>query len=102
MRRGRAAAAISASPVLVGAITVLIAIIAVFIAYTANLGLPFVPTYDLKAELPSGNKLVIGNEVRLGGFRIGVVDDMKPRTLMVHGRPRAIALVSMKIDKTAS
>jgi phospholipid/cholesterol/gamma-HCH transport system substrate-binding protein len=100
-RRRRAGAAIAASPVLVGAVTVLISIIAVFIAYTANLGLPFVPTYDLKAELPSGNKLVIGNEVRLGGFRVGVVDDMKPRTVMVKGHPRAIALLSLKIDKTA-
>jgi ABC-type transporter Mla subunit MlaD len=60
-----------ASPVLVGAVTVLISSIAVFISYTANQGLPFVPTYDLKAELPSGAKLVEGNEVRAGGFRVG-------------------------------
>ena len=32
--------------------TVLIAIVAVFISYSANQGLPFVPTYRLKAELP--------------------------------------------------
>ena len=41
----------AASPVLIGATTVLIALVAVFIAYNANSGLPFVPTYDLKAEL---------------------------------------------------
>jgi tetratricopeptide (TPR) repeat protein len=33
-----------ANPVLIGAVTVLIAIIAVFLAYNANTGLPFVPT----------------------------------------------------------
>ena len=71
MRSNRADIAIVASPVLVGAVTVLVAIIAVFIAYNANAGLPFVPTYDLKAEVPNAAKLVEGNEVRLGGYRVG-------------------------------
>ena len=74
-RRGDSASLV-ASPVLVGAVTVLVAIIAVFIAYNANAGLPFVPTYDVKAELPTGNKLVAGNEVRVGGFRVGVVEEI--------------------------
>ena len=77
MTRGRGTASLVASPVLVGAITVLVSIIAVFIAYNANQGLPFVPTYDLKAQLPNGNKLVAGNEVRVGGFRVGVVDELR-------------------------
>ena len=92
----RVTASIAASPVLVGAVTVLIAIIAVFIAYNANAGLPFVPTYDVKAELPSGNKLVAGNEVRVGGFRVGVVDGIRPK--LKGGR--AVAEVSLKLDKT--
>jgi virulence factor Mce-like protein len=96
MTRRRGTASLVASPVLVGAVTVLIAIIAVFIAYNANQGLPFVPTYDVKAELPSGNKLVKGNEVHVGGFRVGVVDDIQPR--LKDGK--AIAEISMKLDKT--
>ena len=100
MSRGRATASLVASPVLVGAVTVLVAIIAVFIAYNANQGLPFVPTYDLKAQLPSGNKLVAGNEVRVGGFRVGVVDRIEPETVRVGGKTRAVAVVSMKLDKT--
>ena len=32
-----------ANPVLIGAVTVLVAIVAVFLAYNANNGLPFVP-----------------------------------------------------------
>ena len=63
---------LAASPVLIGAVTVLIAIVAVFISYNANQGLPFVPTYKLNVELPNGAKLVPGNEVRAGGFRVGV------------------------------
>src|SRR3954454_9450623 len=90
---------IAASPVLIGATTVLIALVAVFIAYNANSGLPFVPTYDVKAELPSGAKLVKGNEVRVGGFRVGVVSDIRPVTNRVHGRARSVAVVEMKLDK---
>ena len=99
--RGRGGtASLVASPVLVGAVTVLITIIAVFISYNANKGLPFVPTYDVKAQLPSGAKLVKGNEVRTGGFRVGVVDDIRPKMVKVQGKSRAVALVSMKLDKT--
>jgi virulence factor Mce-like protein len=100
MRSRSGTAALVASPVLVGAVTVLIAIIAVFIAYSANKGLPFVPTYDVKAELPSGAKLVKGNEVRTGGFRVGVVSDIRPVTRAVNGKQRSVALVTMKLDKT--
>jgi virulence factor Mce-like protein len=96
MSRSRGTASLVASPVLVGAVTVLISIIAVFIAYNANKGLPFVPTYDVKAELPSGAKLVKGNEVRAGGFRVGVVDDIQPK--VVHGT--SVAVVNLKLDKT--
>jgi virulence factor Mce-like protein len=100
MRSRSGTAALVASPVLVGAVTVLIAIIAVFIAFSANKGLPFVPTYNVKAELPSGAKLVKGNEVRTGGFRVGVVSDIKPVTAKVDGEERSVALVTLKLDKT--
>jgi virulence factor Mce-like protein len=99
MSRRRGTASLVASPVLVGAVTVLIAIIAVFIAYNANAGLPFVPTYDLKADIPSGAKLVKGNEVRTGGFRVGVVDDIQPKVIRVGGQERSAAQITMKLDK---
>jgi virulence factor Mce-like protein len=74
----RPAASIVANPVLVGAVTTLVVIVAVFLAYNANNGLPFVPTRQLKVQISNGANLVKGNEVRSGGFRIGVVQDMKP------------------------
>jgi virulence factor Mce-like protein len=95
----RARASLAASPVLVGGVTVLITIVATVIAYTANGGLPFVPTYDVRAELPSGAKLVKGNEVRIGGFRVGIVDRIDPAYRKVGGRRRAIAVVGLKLDK---
>ena len=99
MSRRRRQGSLTASPVLIGATTVLIALVAVFIAYNANSGLPFVPTYDLKAELPSGAKLVKGNEVRVGGFRVGVVKDMTPEVRMVNGERRSVAVADLALDK---
>src|SRR5437588_2626383 len=110
--RGRGTASIVASPVLVGAVTTLIVIVSVFLAYNANPGLPFVPTYNLKAELPAGSNLVPGNEVRLGGFRVGIVDKINPGTGVVtpatgqpapgvaKGATQGIAIVKMKLDKS--
>ena len=43
---------LAASPTMVGAITVLIAIVAVFLAYNANQGLPFVPVYSVAVDVP--------------------------------------------------
>jgi virulence factor Mce-like protein len=78
MRR-RGASSIAANPVLIGAATTLVVIVAVFLAYNANNGLPFVPTYDLRAEVPNAQNLVRGNEVRIGGSRVGVVNEITPR-----------------------
>jgi virulence factor Mce-like protein len=68
--------ALSSSPTMVGAMTVLLVIVAVFLAYNAHRGLPFVPTYQVSAEVPNAANLVPGNEVRMGGVRIGLVDSI--------------------------
>jgi virulence factor Mce-like protein len=94
----RPRASIVASPLLVGAVTVLVSIVAVFLAYNANSGLPFVPTYELKAELPGGANLIEGNEVRMGGFRVGLIDTITP-AVSPRGEQRSIAVVHMKLDK---
>src|ERR687894_346295 len=78
MTRRGGQSSIAASPVLVGALTTLVVIVAVFLSYNANSGLPFVPTYDVEAELPNAANLVVGNEVRMGGFRVGVIDQIDP------------------------
>src|SRR3954453_18588742 len=98
MRRPRTS--ITASPVLIGAVAVLIAVIAVFIAYNANQGLPFLPTYKLKAQVPNADKLVEGNEVRAGGFRVGIVKTIKAKRVMVNGKQRSIAQLDLELDKT--
>jgi len=61
------------NPTVVGALTALVALIAVFISYNANNGLPFVPTYDIAIEVPDGQELSPNSQVRIGGYRVGFV-----------------------------
>ncbi|MBS1878669.1 MAG: MCE family protein [Actinobacteria bacterium] len=88
----------ASSPILVGAVTVLVIIVAVFLAYNANNGLPFVSTYDLNARLPNADALVKGNEVRIGGVRVGVVKSVVP---VNEGNGKVAAELSLALDKTA-
>jgi virulence factor Mce-like protein len=96
MQRRRGAAALTGSPVLIGAVTVLVTLVAVFLAYNANNGLPFVPTYNVKAELPSAANLVKNNDVRIGGERVGAVTDIEP---VHHADGSVSALITMKLEK---
>jgi virulence factor Mce-like protein len=92
-RRG----SLAASPLLIGALTTLIVAVAVYISYNANNGLPFTPTYDIKAELPEASGLQPGNEVRISGDRVGVVSGLVPHQNKATGRITAI--VSLKLEK---
>jgi ABC-type transporter Mla subunit MlaD len=89
--RRRGATAIASNPVLVGVATTLVIVVAVFLAYNANQGLPWVPTYRLTAEVPRATSLVVGNEARIGGLRVGVVDKITPV-------PREDGSVMAKLD----
>jgi virulence factor Mce-like protein len=96
MRRG---AGIAGNPVLIGAATVLVVLVAVFLAYNANQGLPFVPTYELKAEVPSAANLVKGNDVRIGGSRVGFVSDIEAKRL---DNGATIAVVTLTMERSVS
>jgi virulence factor Mce-like protein len=84
--------------VLVGAVTVLVVIVAVFLAYNANNGLPFVSTYNLQARVPNADALVKGNEVRIGGVRVGIVKSVVPVQLKDGN---VAAELSLSLDKSA-
>lgn len=88
---------LAANPLLIGAVTTLIAIVAVYLSYNANNGLPFTPTYDIKAELPEAAGLQTSNQVRIGGARVGVVN-----SIAAHQDPstgKVTAIIGMKLDK---
>ena len=77
----------------------LVIVVAVFLAYNANSGLPFVPTTQLKVDLANGANLVPGNEVRSGGFRIGVVSEMQPVALPGG---KVGAQLTLKLDRSSA
>jgi ABC-type transporter Mla subunit MlaD len=107
---------LAASPTMVGAVTTLIVIVAVFLAYNANNGLPFVPVYRVSVEIPDAARLTNNNEVRIGGHRVGVVESIDAvqseeatTTAQAGGASEgvgntggAIARLNLKLDKSAS
>jgi virulence factor Mce-like protein len=92
-RRG----SLASSPLLIGAITTLIVVVAVFISYNANNGLPFVPTYNVKVVLPEASGLDPSNQVRVAGTRVGIVGSLEPHQDPATGRVTAIA--NLKLEK---
>jgi virulence factor Mce-like protein len=99
--RGRRYSPLNAAfrnPTVIGALTVLITILTVFLAYNANNGLPFVQSYRLTAQVPNAEALVPGNEVRIGGVRVGVVEGIAPKMNSQDGETNA--LLDLKLDKS--
>src|SRR3954453_465498 len=88
MRGGRVGS-LAASPTLVGAVTVLVVVVAVFLSYQANQGLPFVPTYKLSAELSNADTLVPGNAGGIGGIGVAQNKTGDPETVDTAPSPEA-------------
>ena len=96
MRRHRRDPSVLGSPILVGALTVLVVIVAVALAYNANTGLPFVPSYNLHVQAANASELQKGDDVNMGGALVGLVSSVVP-TRTRSGRP--IALLNLKLYK---
>jgi virulence factor Mce-like protein len=97
--RTRPSQSLAQHPILIGAITVLVTAIALFLSYQANSGLPFVKTYDIHAVVPDAAELVRGNDVRIGGRMVGLVS-------AIHAvRPRSggvAAVLDLKLNRSAA
>ena len=86
------------NPVLIGAVTVLVAIVAVFLAYNANNGLPFVPRYNLHVDVRDASELTSGAEVHMvGGSLVGHVNGISPAR-DTSGQP--IAVLNLALNKS--
>lgn len=83
------------NPVLVGTGAILVLLVMVLLSYNASSGLPFVPTYDITADIPNGAALVKANEVRIGGARVGTVVKITPK----KSGDKYYAQVALKLDK---
>ncbi len=87
----------ASNPVLIGALTVLVTVVAVYLAYNATNGLPFVPTYALHVQIADASEVTKGNDVYLGGSRIGLVSSVTP-SRTAAGRP--IAVLNLALQKS--
>lgn len=94
----RRSSSLAGSPLLIGAVTTLIVVVAVFLSYNANNGLPFTPTYNVNVQLPEASDLQPGSQVRIGGTRVGVVSSLTPHEDRATGRVTAIA--HLKLEKS--
>jgi ABC-type transporter Mla subunit MlaD len=94
MNRGRREPGLAGNPILIGALTVLVTIVAVTLAYNATNGLPFVPTYKLHVQAANAEELTHGTDVTMGGARVGVVSSVTPAR-GANGRP--IALLNLNL-----
>ncbi len=92
--RRRADSTFVSNPVLIGALTVLVTLIAVVLSYNAINGLPFVPTYALHLQAANASELQYGDDVYIGGSRVGFVGSVTP-TRLTDGR--AIALLNLQL-----
>ncbi|HEV3053162.1 MAG TPA: MlaD family protein, partial [Solirubrobacteraceae bacterium] len=78
------------NPVLVGAVTILLLAVAVYLSYIAENGLPFIPTYNIKVQIANADELVKNADIRIGGARIGQVLKITPEPAnATHPHPYA-------------
>ncbi len=85
------------NPLINGLVAIALIVAAVVISYSAENGLPFVPTYKLSVDIPDAAQLTKNSDVRIGGTRVGQVlqIDAMPGT---HGRP-PFARLSLSLDQ---
>jgi ABC-type transporter Mla subunit MlaD len=84
------------NPILIGALTVLVAIVAVMLSYNANNGLPFTPKYSLHVQIRDASEVTHDAEVHMGGSLVGLVDSIDP-SHDAAGNP--IAVLNLKLNK---
>ena len=87
---------LSAQPVLIGGIAVLLSIVAIYIVYNADSGLPYVPRYEVRVVLPDAEHFGKTGDVRMAGWLVGRVGD---RQLQVLPSGRTRAILELKLEK---
>jgi ABC-type transporter Mla subunit MlaD len=85
------------NPVLIGALAVLVIVVAVVLAFQANSGLPYVPRYTLYIQAPNAEELVHGAEVHMGGALVGTVSKV---TAARDRSGQPIAVIDAELNKS--
>jgi virulence factor Mce-like protein len=95
----RTAREIFDNPILIGTVTILIALVAVYLSYIAENGLPFNPTYNIKVDVANASELVKNADVRIGGARVGQVLTITPEPRGTDpGWPQPFARLGLSLN----
>ncbi len=87
---------LASNPIMIGALTVLVTTVAVALAYNANTGLPFVPSYTLHVQIADASELTRGADVNMeGGSLVGNVTGVTAARI---ASGRAIAVLDLKLN----
>jgi virulence factor Mce-like protein len=86
-----------ANRILIGAITAIVVLVAVVLAFNANAGLPFVPTYDVNVQVPDAAGLNATDSVLIGGNRVGYISSISASTLPDG---RQIAVLHLRLNSS--
>jgi virulence factor Mce-like protein len=87
------------NPVITGTVTILVILVAVYLSYIAENGLPFVPTYNLNVQVADGGELNKNADVRIGGDRVGQVLKITPEPADKR-YPHPYAQLELAINKS--
>ena len=95
--RRRQESSLAGNPILIGALTVLVTIVAVALAYNATAGLPFVPSYTLHVPIVDASELTHGDDVYMGGSLVGLVNSVTASRTKA-GQP--VATINLKLHES--
>ncbi len=95
----RAAGEMFDNPILVGTVTILVALVAVYLSYIAENGLPFVPTYTVNVDVANASELVKNADVRVGGARVGQVLTITPEPA-TRDYPHPYARLGLSLERS--
>jgi len=93
------AQALWTSPVLIGTLTVVVLALAVYLSYIAENGLPFLPTYEVNAQVVNADELGKNADVRVGGARVGQILAVTPEPAG-PGSPHPYAQLRLQLQSS--
>ena len=96
-RSRQVASAILNNPVLVGTVTILVVVVAVYLSYIAENGIPFVPSYDINVQVADGGELNKNADVKIGGARVGQILTVTPEPASKTW-PHPFAQLKLELD----
>jgi ABC-type transporter Mla subunit MlaD len=82
---------------LIGAVTLIVVGVAVYLSYIAENGLPFSSTYNINVEVANANELSKNSDVRIGGTRVGQILTITPER-PTQAWPHAFARLGLVLN----